>query len=34
MAIQAVTGLPMLVRRPLTGFVTGLLVLVHTHIIT
>ena len=29
MAIQAVTGLPVLVRRPVTGFVTGLLVRVH-----
>ena len=31
MAIQAVTGFPVLVRRPVTGFVTGLLVLVHSY---
>ena len=31
MAIQAVTGLPVLVRRPVTGFETGLLVLVHSY---
>ena len=30
MAIQAVTGFPVLVRRPVTGFVTGLFVLVHS----
>ena len=29
--IQAVTGLPVLVRRPVTGFVTGLLVLAHSY---
>ena len=31
MAIQAVTGFPVLVRRPVTGFVEGLLVLVHSY---
>ena len=31
MAIQVVTGLPMPVRRPVTGFVTGLLMLVHSY---
>ena len=31
MAIQAVTGLPVLVRRPVTGFVTSLLMLVHSY---
>ena len=31
MAIQAVTGLSVLVRRPVTGFVTSLLVLVHSY---
>ena len=30
MAIQAVTSLSVLVHRPVTGFVTGLLVLVHS----
>ena len=30
MAIQAVTGLTVLVRRPVPGFVTGLLMLVHS----
>ena len=30
-ALQAVTGLPVLVRRPVTGFVTSLLVLVHSY---
>ena len=30
-AIQAVTGFPVLVRRPVTGFVTSLLVLVHSY---
>ena len=30
-AIQAVTGLPVLVRRPVTGFVTSLLVLAHSY---
>ena len=29
MGIQAVTGLSVLVRRPVSGFVTGLLVLFH-----
>ena len=33
MAIQAVTGFTVLVRRPVTGFVTGLVVL-FTHIFT
>ena len=31
MAIQAVTGFSVLVRRPVTGFVTGFLVLVHSY---
>ena len=31
MAIQAVTGLSVLIRRPVTGFVTSLLVLVHSY---
>ena len=31
MAIQAATGFPVLVRRPVTGFVTSLLVLVHSY---
>ena len=31
MAIEGVTGLPVLARRPVTGFVTGLLVLVHSY---
>ena len=31
MAIQPVTGFSVLVRRAVTGFVTGLLVLVHSH---
>ena len=31
MTIQAVTGLPVLLRRPVTGFVTGLLMLVHSY---
>ena len=31
MAIQAVTGFLVLVRRPVTGFVTGLFVLVHSY---
>ena len=31
MAIQAVTGLAVLVRRPVTGFATSLLVLVHSY---
>ena len=31
MAIQAVTGFNVLVRRPVTGFVTGLHVLVHSY---
>ena len=31
MAIQAVTGLLVLVRRPVTRFVTGLRVLVHSY---
>ena len=31
MAIPAVTGLSVLVRRPVTGFVTSLLVLVHSY---
>ena len=31
MAIQVVTGFPVLVRRPVTGFVTGLPVLVHSY---
>ena len=30
MAIQAVTGFPVLVRRPVTGFVTDLVVHVHS----
>ena len=30
MAIQAVTGLTVLIRRPVTGFVTSLLVHVHS----
>ena len=31
MAIQAATVFTVLVRRPVTGFVTGLLVLVHSY---
>ena len=31
MAIQVVTGLSVLVRRPVTGFLTSLLVLVHSY---
>ena len=31
MAIEAVTAFPVLVRRPVTGFVTGLLVLVRSY---
>ena len=31
MEIQAITGFSVLVRRPVTGFVTVLLVLVHSH---
>ena len=31
MAIQAVTGFSVLVRRPVTGFLTSLLVLVHSY---
>ena len=31
MAIQAVNCLPVLIRRPVTGFVIGLLVLVHSY---
>ena len=30
-AIQAATGFLVLIRRPVTGFVTGLLVLVHSY---
>ena len=31
MTIQAVTGLPVLTRRPVTGFVTVLRMLVHSY---